>query len=268
MTVKLRLLSIVLVLVVAAIAGRSYPTLYGDSGLVQVPSAAVMPLTFVDVTINYANIRENGAKHIIYPLRLTYGASDNTELFVMLSESIGSDGFDAKGGGLKVRLFPEDLYAKTMGMAIGGRIYTVQGSRSRTVTDAYAVASKPLISYVDPIDDKSYNIRLHGAVNFTRYTGEVSDNFFGLMGGISYQHADGTMIVADFVPKQESHGVLVRKAALSMAFRRPISESFMAEIGTAQLFSIGDTGNLYVGINYRYGMRDIPRGKKPPISSY
>ncbi len=78
MTFLMRLVSIVALVLVAAVTSWSFPTIYGDTGLVQVPTADVVPYTVLDISANYTQPNITG-KFNLYPLRLTYGVGPNTE---------------------------------------------------------------------------------------------------------------------------------------------------------------------------------------------
>ena len=266
MTVLMRVLSVTAALVAAIAAAWCYPTLYGDTGLVLVPTADTMPVTYFELAANYISV--SGAR--MYPVRLSYGASDNTEMFVLINESkshTSQGGFDALGGGFKVALLQEDLTTNVPGIAFGARLVELRGAVSRRIAEGYLVASKTLLKKSDALDETGWTIRIHGCGLFTRYSGGVSENFFTAAGGVSYNNFDGTSVVVDFVPRQESNGIVFRKTGISAAFRRPLSEEFMAELGTTQPFGVGSGGSLYVGILYRYGIREAPKTRKPRIDS-
>ena len=265
----LRLLSVTMVLMAAIAVSRSYPTLYGETGLVLVPTADTIPDTFVELALNYATAETPGGDAILFPARLLYGASDNNELFIIFAESItdtADGGFDTLGAGFKVSLKKEDLFTQAPGFAFGARLYQKHGFTSQRALEAYAVASKILLKRTDLIDDSGYTFRGHLAGFFSRFTGDpAEENFWSLAAGFSYENFNGTAVVIDYVPKLESNGVMFRDAELSFAVRRALSREFFIEAGTTQPFNEGSGGNIYAGLLYRWGTRDEPIRKRPRI---
>ncbi len=61
MTTHLRLLAVATLTIIAALAAWCFPTLYGDTGLIQVPSADVVPYTFLNIGIDYTQPIEHPA---------------------------------------------------------------------------------------------------------------------------------------------------------------------------------------------------------------
>lgn len=182
MTVMLRLLLVAAVMVAAIATAWSYPTLYGDTGLVLMPSADVIPDTYVMLAGNYAEVKSDaGGRAIIFPVRLLYGASDNTELFVLGAESstkTEEGGFDALGAGFKVALIHENLMTDWPGISIGARAYQTQGAIDKRVIEAYLVGSKTIFKTSDLLDEEGYTFRVHLAGFFTRFTGDRATRTF------------------------------------------------------------------------------------------
>jgi len=273
MTVLLRLLLVTAVVVAAVAASWSFPTLYGDTGLVLVPTADTLQDTFVSVAGNYAEVKtENGGRAIIYPVRFLYGGSDNLELFVTLSESSTSraeGGFDVLGGGFKVALIQENLATDRPGIAVGARMYQTSGFIDKRVLDAYVVGSKTVFKTSDILDQSGYTFRAHLAGFFSRQTGGnlPDENFYSAAAGVSYNNFNGTSVVVDYVPELTSHNLTYRKAALSFALRRPLSQNFAIEAGTTQPFGEGSGGKLYAGLLYTWGVQQVPRNQEPRIDN-
>jgi len=272
MTVMLRLLLVAVVLVAAIATAWSYPTLYGDTGLVLMPTADVIPDTYVTLAGNYAEVKSDaGGRAIIFPVRILYGASDNTELFVLGAESstkTEEGGFDVLGAGFKVALIHESLVTDLPGISIGTRVYQTQGAIDKRVIDAYLVGSKTIFKTSDLLDEEGYTFRIHLAGFFSRYTGDLGDeNFYSAAAGLSYNNFNGTQVVLDFLPELTSNDITFRKSALSFALRRPLSEEFIIEAGTTQPFGEGSGGKLYAGLIYLWGVRETPHSRKPRIDS-
>ncbi|MHB9105821.1 MAG: hypothetical protein ACYDCO_02085 [Armatimonadota bacterium] len=272
MTVVLRVLLVAAVLVAAIATAWSYPTLYGETGLVLMPTADIIPDTFVTVSGNYAEVKtEAGERAIIFPVRILYGASDNTELFVLGAESSTATeegGFDALGAGFKVALIHENLVTDMPGFSVGTRVYQTQGALDKRIIDAYLVGSKTIFKTSDILDEEGYTFRIHLAGFFTRYTGDLGDeNFYSAAAGISYNNFNGTQVVLDFLPELTSNGITFRESVLSFALRRPLSKEFTIEAGTTQPFGEGSGGKLYAGLVYTWGIRETPRTRRPRIDS-
>jgi len=271
MTVLLRMLLVAAVLVAAMATAWCYPDMYGETGLVQVPTADVITDTFVSLAGNYAEVKTDAGRAILYPIRLLYGASDNTEMFVMIAQSstaTAEGGFDALGGGFKVALIHEDLLTNLPGISVGMRVFQTRGAIDKRIIDAYAVGSKTIFKTSDILDETGYTIRVHLAGFFTRYTGNQGDeNFYSAGAGIGYNNFNGTSVVVDYVPELTSNGISFREAVISFALRRPLSNEFTLEAGTTQPFGEGSGGKLYAGLLYTWGVREIPQIRKPRIES-
>jgi hypothetical protein len=269
MTVLLRLLLVAAVSVAVTATAWSYPTLYGETGLVLVPTADTTPDTFVSVAGSYTEVNTSAGRAIIFPVRFLYGASDNLELFVTVSESsteAAAGGFDVLGGGFKVSLIQEDLLTGRPGAAVGTRVYQTAGAVDKRVIDAYLVGSKTIFKTSDALDEIGYTFRVHLAGFFTRYTGDLGDeNFYSAAAGISYHNFNGTSVVVDYLPKLTSNNMTFREDVISFALRRPLSREFMIEAGTTQPFGEGSGGKLYAGLLYEWGIRETPRSRKPRI---
>jgi len=265
----LRLLIVAAVSVVMIAAAWSYPTLYGETGLVLMPTADTIQDTFVSAAGNYTEVKSDEGRAILFPFRVLYGAGDNLELFLTVAESSTDEaegGFDVLGGGFKVALTQEDLLTGRPGIAIGSRVYQISGAFDRRIIDGYIVATKTVFKSSDIIDEVGYTFRLHLAGFYTRYTGDLGDeNFFTGAAGISYNNFNGTSIAVDYVPELTSNDVTFRKGVLSFALRRPLSQEFTIEAGTTQPFGIGSGGKLYAGLVYEWGIREVPRNRKPRV---
>ena len=260
MTVLLRWLFLAVTLLAAILAGWCYPSLYGDTGLVVMPTADIIPNTYYDLAINYAHFPDTYGGSTVYPLRLTYGASDNAELSILLANPThNADSPDALGGTVKLSIAKEDPYLGHPGLAIGARVFRLHNlpgdAKDRSVVDAYAAVSKRLFGNTDTIAGQGYAVRMHVTVDGTTYSGDETGSFVSGAVGISYQTSSGSNIVADFVPLQKKNGITFRSSAISAAIRYPLSDHFLFELGEAQLFGLGDSNSLYAGILYRYGQR-------------
>lgn len=269
MTVLKRLLLIATVLIAAMAAVWSYPTLYGDTGLILVPTADTLNDTYIEFAADYTKASTDLGDVTLYPLRLTYGASDNNELFVVAATTNASSskgGFDILGGGFKVSFIKEDLLTGKPGLAVGARAVQFRGAIDTREIDGYAVVSKTIYKKSDVLDEEGYTFRGHLAAFFNRYTGTPGEeNFWSLAGGVSYTNFNGTSVAIDYVPKLESRGILFRDSEISFVLRRPLSDEFFIEAGATEPFGQGGGGNVYAGLLYRWGIREVPSQKRPRI---
>jgi len=242
----------------AALMSWSYPSLYGDTGLVVMPTADIIPNTYYDLSVNYARFPDNVGGSTTYPVRLTYGASDNAELAFMLGNSTHPGSPQVMGGTFKLSITKEDPYLNQPGLALGARIYRIRdlpGNTDRSVVDGYGVISKRLFGHTDSITEQGFVLRGHVAVTATAFSGDQTGTFISGAIGFSYQNANGSNIVADYSPLLKKDGLTFRASSVNAAIRYPLSDHFMFELGEAQLYGLGDQGTLYAGILYRYGMR-------------
>lgn len=269
MKMLLRSLWVAAALVAAMMAGWSFPTIYGDTGLVLVPTADVTPENFVTLGLNYTRLSEDAGDPVVYPLRLTYGASGNTEMFLTVAESpadTAEGGFDAFGGGFKVALLKENLQKNVPGVAFGARILKLSGAVDATNIEGYGAVTKTLLRRADMTDENGWALRAHLTGFFTRYDGDLpADDFLSFGAGVSYNNFDGTSVVVDYISEQKSGGVTYRDSEISAAVRRPLSPEFLLELGTTQPYGVGNGGDLYAGLLYQWGITEAPRHRAPRV---
>lgn len=253
MIVQLRRPMVAVLAAALAVAAWGYPTLYGDTGLVQIPSADVMPQTYLQLAANYATVENLVGNAPAIALRLSYGISPDTEFSLVVSQAMGEDdaGFDTMGGGIKVTIAQEDLNRRTPGIALGARAYVLRMAADRTVLDGYAVLSKALLTRGDLTGSGSL-LRAHGGVSYTSYSGDLDGSFVSPFLGISYASANGNSVVLDYLPAQEDGGVTFRQSTFSASLRRKVGENFWLELGGTRPFGVG-ANKFYAGVMYHTG---------------
>lgn len=252
MTFQSRVLPVLVGLLLAAsLCCWSYPTLYGDSGLVLTPSSDVMPLLNLEVAVNYTRVGIADDSVTAIPVRVNYGIADNVELFAVFSDADNATGFDTVGGGGKVQLVENSSKSFVPGLAVGGRVLSLSNGIDQEITNAYAVSSATLLRFRN-YPAEGYRVRGHFGLEFTRFDGDLNGDFFSPFAGLSYEGEGGTSLVVDYLPRLEDDNLVFRSSTVSAALRLPISNIFAIELGGTRPFGFGDS-TIYAGLMYHYG---------------
>ena len=252
MTFQTRIVPILVGLVLSASICWSYPTIFGDSGLVTTPTADVMPFLNLEVAFDYArvNIGEHSATAV--PIRVNYGISDNVELFGVYSDSNSTNGYDVLGGGAKIQLAKQSLEQFVPSFAVGARVLRMDNAIERDVATVYAVSSATMLR-MGNYPEEGYRLRAHLGVEYNSISGELpGKNFVTPFVGASYENKGGSSLVVDYLPRLRDNGIDYRSATFSAAMRLPVSRIFVFEFGGTRPFGIGDT-SIYAGVMYHYG---------------
>ncbi len=255
MLIRMRLF-LLLPLLVASLAAWSFPTLYGDTGLVLMPTADVQPVSSFEGVVDFMKVSGAGKTRAI-PLRLCYGISEHTELALMISEAREAEkGFDVAGAAVKMVLIDEESYTFIPGVAVGMRAIRLkqQGLQTKDVVDGYLVLSKTMLARGDMTED-GFIIRTHAGLASTTYSGGATGSFIGPFGGASYLSASGNFVGLEFMPAQKSGATTLRENTISAVLRRPLSDNFFIEVGTTRPFGMGASNTAFAGIMYRYAER-------------
>ncbi len=257
MSTLLRLLAVAALSLMTALAAWSYPTIFGDTGLVQVPSADVVPYTFLDVGIDYTRVHNTqpgyaGAFNAI-PARLTYGVGTGTELsfFDSFATGEGNSKYQVMGGGIKFQAIKEDPDTLMPGWAFGARTYRMEMANERDVVEGYTVFSKVLL-YTGNLIDTGFAIRMHAGASYTNYSGDVKANCTSLFAGVTFKQANGISLDLDYLPSQQSDGVILQSPTASVAIRYPFNDNSCLELGMTKAFN-SDQESIYGGFSVRYG---------------
>ena len=251
MTVLTRLLAVVALFTTLSLSGWSYPTLFGDTGLMLVPSADTMPYSFFQLGIDYAKIMDDAGDSINYPIRLTYGIAENIELFAVVAESQGNavSGTNATGGGVKMSINDEHLYQTAPGIAVGARaVHYKRTAGDLDQIEAYLVASKILLAQGDVLGE-GFFLRAHAVLSYTNYSGAHQGDFISGSAGLNYVTANGNSLVLEFIPEHEN----IRDATLSGALRIHLSPNFWLQVATTRPFGLGDDQSYSLGMMYQFG---------------
>lgn len=254
MSVQMRLLSLAGALCVATLAAWSIPTLYGDTGLINVPTAEVVQPYEFDFSVAYARMLGDVDETTVLPLRLTFGISPDTEVFAVYAATMTNDAadFEILGGGIKWALSHEDVLAMRPGLAFGVR--ALSDVNDSNFTEAYGVVTKTVFARGDWRGDEGYAFRAHAGVAYTRYDTPSDATFISPFVGVEYLSSTGNTLVVDAIAEQEDDDVLYRQGTISASIRRPLSNEFNLELGYTRPYGEAESGNrLYVNFNYHFG---------------
>lgn len=268
--IRMRLF-LLLPLLAVSLAAWSFPTLYGETGLVLIPTADVLPMATFEGAVDYVNVT-GAAKTRAIPVRLTFGFADHTEVALMVSESREGDrGFDLTGGAVKMALLDEEDYTYIPGVAVGlhAARFKEAGKENIDVVDGYLVLSKAVLSR-GTLDEGGFVIRAHAGIGSTTYSGGASGSFFAPFGGMSYYNGNGNFMSLELLPGAKKGGVTLRQTTLSAVMRRPLSDNFFLEVGMTRPFGGSPfnqpgSNTAFAGIMYRYCERENDR---PTIIGY
>jgi hypothetical protein len=232
----------------------TYPTYFGDTGLVLVPTAEVVPEATFDFAASYTTVRSDAVGDAkMFAVRADYGVAKNTEFFVFYSNPTDDNlnAIDGFGGGVKLNLVAEDRYSVIPSIGIGVRAIELKRLANLNMVETYAVTSKTIFGRGDMVEE-GFAFRLHGGATFTNWSGDASASFIKPFGGVSYENVNGNAFAIDFMPAQKKNGMTYRENALSGVLRRQLSPGFSLEAGVTHPFGMGDNGAFYMGLIYHY----------------
>jgi hypothetical protein len=272
MTATLRHLMLALLLGAAALAAWSIPTMYGDTGLVLVPSADVAKELRVDAAFGAVRMSSTNGESYAFPIRVNYGATGNLELSGVFSESHGpapgAENVQIMGGGAKFSIHQERFGRQSPGVAMGARYLRMERGEwgSTDVIEGYGVVSKVLYQTGDMLDS-GYAIRAHAGAYYRYYKMPTTNaSAIAPFAGLTYRNFTGMSVAADFIPqeslmlKADNYDTTLHPAndpphkyAFSLMFRQPLSDNFTAEVGLTRPFAITKDNSFYIGLNYHYG---------------
>lgn len=249
---QFRVFSALFALVLAAgLCGWAYPTLFGDTGLVQVPTADTMPQMNFEVGAHYTNIGSGATTSAAYPIRIDYGIAKGTEVFGLYAPAASSKMYDAMGGGVKINLLSEDSLQTIPGISIGARVVHFSRTMDQNYINVYATSSTTIYRMGDYYTN-GYRVRAHVGAEFYRFSGDLTHNFVSGFAGLSFESTKGASIVVDYLPQMADDGVIYRDSSLSAAVRFPFATTFAAEVGMTRPF-LNSSSTLYAGFSYHYG---------------
>ncbi len=266
MTVFSRWLVAAAVMTIAAMPAWCFPTLYGDTGLIQVPTADVMRVMNLDLGLHYTQVGSGAGSTQAIPVNMAYGISESTELSATISQTIGGSGhgFSVIGGGMKMGLVTENLYSGTPGIAVGARVFNLRNANLRfDCVDAYAAMSKSVISTGDLVTT-GFVIRAHGGLQFLSYSGQMAGQFVMPFVGMSFRHTNGSAVAIDYLPALTNNGNTFRYSTISATIRHKLSDDFTLEVGMTQPYGIAPNPTIYVTLMNHFGMK-LDRDQHEPV---
>jgi len=265
MSTLLRQLFLATVVLVAAVAAWCYPTIYGDTGLIQVPTADVAEYTHLNFAIDYTQVNSPNGKYNMYPFRMVYGIGSNSEFYACMSQSTGTQGtkLNVTGGGAKLAIFNEDVENRTPGVAVGIRAFRERDDHTVNVIEGYGVVSKALFSRGN-LTDEGFVVRAHVGASFTSYSGDMKANFGSVFAGLNFRQVNGLGLAVDFIPAQKKDDVIYRSATVSAVVRYPLSDNFYVEFGSTKPFK-ADQNEIYSGVMYNFGGEAITTKREPVL---
>jgi len=272
MAVSIRHFVLLLLIGSATAAAWSFPTMFGDTGLVLSPTADTLQNMHIDAMINVTRLATSSGKDTLaVPMRICYGATDSLEFSGVFSESHGpadiSQAVSITGLGAKFALSKELLGRGTPGVALGGRFYRITSDASTDNLEGYCVVSKVLYGKGDMVTE-GFVVRGHGGL---LYRDVLQDNSsmhsLSPFLGLSYKNVNGTSIVGEYLPSASdmSSSTKLRPSSFSVSFRQPISGNFTAEMGITRAFGLANTTSYNVGLLYHFGEEYSVGEKKYPV---
>lgn len=264
----LRTLALSLALVAGSLAAWSYPTFFGDTGIINAPTADIVPVTHFDLAMDYTKVSDGGTSATALPVRFAYGVGTATELSLTFMEASNEDagGFDVLGGSMKIAIRKEQVQQPGLGFAVGVRAAAFDNyaaDSERNLVEGYAVLSQTIFRLGDLVDNGGL-LRVHGGVSYSRFSGgAASANFVNGFLGVSYLDMRGFALGLDYLPELEEDGVVFRSSSISGVFRQRLSEGFWAEAGVSQAFG-SEENTLFLGLNYHYG-EDLDPMRSDPV---
>ncbi|HOF87582.1 MAG TPA: hypothetical protein PLZ36_05690 [Armatimonadota bacterium] len=259
---RMRLL-ILLAVLTATLPVLAYPTMLGDTGLVQIPTANVQREATFALGADYLPAKTPAGNTLSLPIRLCYGLSEGSEFSVLIS-NVGDNtvGVNVEGAGAKIVLIDEELYGKLPGVAAGIRAFRQKTAPRLNAVEGYLVASKVLLARGDNIEE-GFTVRIHGGLTYTSYSGAVDADFTKPFIGLSYLHVNSNALVLDYLPEQQVGGVTLRQATVSAALRRRLSDHFWMQVGTTRAFGGNTADTPFAGIIYRYAETNTRADRRP-----
>lgn len=266
MAFQTRVLTLLVALLLSAtLAGWTYPTITGDSGLVLAPTADVMPLMNLELAFDYNRFAVGTSSATAFPVRLNYGIAPNLEIFGVFADANDAHGYDVKGGGIKAQLVKGSFEEFSPSLAIGAHMLRFENAIERNLTNVYFVSSASLYN-MDNYPNDGYQLRAHLGVEFNKFSGDLPDSdFFTPFIGASFESIGGSSFVVDFMPRLDAGATLYRQSSLSAMVRLPISNIMVLQVGAARPFGVGDT-SLSAGLMYHYG--EGKSVESDPLSDY
>jgi len=227
-------------LLVAAGAAGSYPTLSGESGLLQVPTADVMTLGNGEVAADWMSVPGGGDGLAV---RGVVGLGPNAEVGAAWRKfSTEPDGrLVGVGGKLQLLGEPRSLIS----LAVGARFDDSSGALFRRVGNtfqAYAVVSKDLTHATQELATAA--VRVRGHVGLLSNNSDDDNSARGFI-GVDFTSPEGSQLLLEYW----NHA---RDDVSSVALRYPLAPMLSLQVGITN--ALGSDHRLVGGLNLHWGL--------------
>ncbi len=239
---RISILSVVACLCLTAFA---YPTLNGDTGLMQIPTAEAIGITGFQLAGDVIDLKsDNGI-----PMRLTAGKKNDLEFFITYYDK--TNGSRLVGGGIKKVLWGEIPGVTTSAVAAGARSmkdnFTGINNFELYVVGSRILFGEKLASY------GATPLRGHLGVMVSKFSGNASSTIFSTFGGISFTTKEGDSFMIDYMPAMKDKAKTIRNESISVGVRVKASDSLWVQVGNSNPFGTRESGVTTIGLMYEYG---------------
>ncbi|MEI6519111.1 MAG: hypothetical protein WCO98_03605 [bacterium] len=236
---------ILLAIICLCLAAYAYPTLNGDTGLMQIPTADAIPITGFQIAGDIIDLKtDNGM-----PMRLTVGKKNDMEVFITYFNQNG--GAKLLGGGMKKVLWEEIPGVTSSAIAVGARSLKNDNTGVNAV-ELYAVGSKIIMGEKFAAYG-SAPLRGHLGLMVSRFSGAGSSTTFSAFGGVSISTKNGDSFMLDYMPEIKGKAVTYRNDSLSAAVRLKAGDNLWLQAGNSNPFGLRTNGVTTIGVMYEYG---------------
>ncbi len=256
---------VLVALLTSSLSTWAYPTMFGDTGLVLIPTANVQSEATFTLAADHLPMKNAIGSTVSFPIRLCYGLAENYEISALIGNAADkSIGANIEGLGSKISLIDEDIYGKLPGVGVGVRAWREkdQVNGNANAVEAYAVASKTVLAQGDNIEE-GFTVRMHAGVSYTSYSGRYDANFIKPFVGLSYLHVNRNALLFEYLPEQTDGIVTLRDATFSAAIRRQVSPNFYAQLGTTRAFGKSTSNAFFIGAMYRFSEENTREERRP-----
>jgi hypothetical protein len=234
-----------LTVICLCVSAFAYPTLNGDTGLMQIPTADAIPITGFQLAGDVIDLKtDNGV-----PMRVTAGKKDDIELFITYFDQ--KNGTKLMGGGMKKVLWDEIPGVTSSAVAVGARSMKNDTTGVNAV-ELYAVGSKVLLGEKLAAYG-SAPLRGHLGLMVSRFSGAGASTIFSAFGGVSITTKNGDSFMIDYMPEIKGNAGIYRNDSLSAAVRVKAGDNLWLQAGNSNPFGLRNSGVTTIGIMYEYG---------------
>ncbi len=223
----------------------AYPTLNGDTGLMQIPTADAIPITGFQLAGDLIDLKTDDG----VPMRLTAGKKNDMELFITYFDQKG--GTKLMGGGMKKVLWDEIPGVTYSAVAIGARSLKNDTTGINSV-ELYVVGSKILFGEKLAAYG-STPLRGHLGLMVSRFNGAGASTIFSAFGGVSITSRNGDSFMLDYTPELKGKAGIYRNDSFSAAVRVKAGDNLWFQAGNSNPYGLRKNGVTTIGMMYEYG---------------